>query len=223
MKTIESLVLENLIYNEEFTRKVLPYLSKEFFHDRTHGIVYSEIKEFFSLYNLPPTKEAIEISLNELTQFDVIKGEAGNDTLVIVGDAADYNMWEDNTSIKEAFNSISTVETLAFGSSNASYTVSGTKTIKLAKTVQSTGIRTIDASNATGGGSDALIINAFQFSSASQMNFIGSDDKDVNVHFTGGSGDDTLTTGKICEDEKDTLTGGLGIDTFNMVATDIEA
>ena len=65
MKTIESLVLENLIYNEEFTRKVLPYLSKEFFHDRTHGIVYSEIKEFFSLYNLPPTKEAIEISLNE--------------------------------------------------------------------------------------------------------------------------------------------------------------
>jgi len=65
MRTIESLVLENLIYNEEFTRKVLPYLSKEFFHDRTDGIVYSEIKEFFSLYNLPPTKEAIEISLNE--------------------------------------------------------------------------------------------------------------------------------------------------------------
>ena len=65
MKTIESLVLENLIYNEEFTRKVLPYLSKEFFHDRTHGIVYSEIKDFFSIYNLPQTKEAIDISLNE--------------------------------------------------------------------------------------------------------------------------------------------------------------
>ena len=165
----------------------------------------------------------IEVSLNELTHLDIIKGEAGNDTLVVVGDAADYNMWEDNTITKEAFNSISTIETLAFGSSNSSFTVSNTKTIRLASTVQSAGIRTIDATNADGGGSDVLIVNAFQFSSTSDLTFIGSDDKDVNVHFTGGSGDDTLTTGKTCEDASDTLTGGLGIDTFNIVASDKKA
>jgi len=65
MKTIESLVLENLIYNEEYTRKVLPYINRDFFHTKTDGIIYDEIKNFFTIYNLPPTKEAIEISLNE--------------------------------------------------------------------------------------------------------------------------------------------------------------
>ena len=164
--------------------------------------------------------DIIEVVLNELSHLDVIKGEVGNDTIVVVGNAADFNMWEDNTIAKESFNSISTVETLAFGSSNTSYTISGSKTIKLASKVQSAGIRTIDASNASGAGSDDLIVNAFQFSSSSDLNFIGPEDKDVNVHFTGGSGDDTLTTGKISEDDKDTLTGGLGVDTFNIVATD---
>ena len=65
MKTIESLVLENLIYNEEFTRKVLPLLEvRSSFMIELTGLLF-EINEFFSLYNLPPTKEAIEISLND--------------------------------------------------------------------------------------------------------------------------------------------------------------
>ena len=60
---------------------------------------------------------------------------------------------------------------------------------------------TIDASQSTGSSDDVLEVNAFQFSSRTDLIFIGSDDKDVNVKFTGGSGDDTLTTGKITEDE----------------------
>ena len=135
-----------------------------------------------------------------------------------MGNAADFNMGK-TTLLQKRRLILSTIETLAFGSSNSSFTVSGSKTIRLAKTVQSSG-RTFDATNATGGGSDVLINNAFQFSSGSDLNFIGSDDKDVNVHFTGGSGDDTLTTGKICEDGSDTLTGGLGMNTFNIVASD---
>ena len=83
-----------------------------------------------------------------------------------------------------------------------------------------TGILTIDASKATGLGSDVLIVNASEFTSAAALTFIGSDDKDINVNFVGGLGNDTLTTGKITEDGGDTLTGGLGIDTFNIIASD---
>jgi len=64
MKNIESLVLENLIFNDEYLRKTLPYLSKEFFHDRVHGILFDEIREFFEKYNLSPTKDALQIALN---------------------------------------------------------------------------------------------------------------------------------------------------------------
>ena len=72
----------------------------------------------------------------------------------------------------------------------------------------------------TGFGDDVLEVNAFQFTSRTDLSFIGSDDKDVNVNFTGGSGNDTLTTGKITEDAGDTLTGGLGVDTFHIIASD---
>ena len=129
-------------------------------------------------------------------------------------------MWEPNTIAERAFHSISTVETLAFGTQDTAYTVSGTKTISLSNKVQVAGIITIDASKVTGFGDDVLEVNAFQFTSRTDLSFIGSDDKDVNVNFTGGSGNDTLTTGKITEDAGDTLTGGLGIDTFNIIASD---
>ena len=93
------------------------------------------------------------------------------------------------------------------------------KEINLNSKVQTAGISTIDASYAKGGGDDVLKVSAFQFTSSANLNLIGSNDKDVTVHFTGGTGNDTLTTGKITEDAGDTLTGGLGEDTFNIVAT----
>ena len=44
--------------------------------------------------------------------------------------------------------------------------------------------------------SGKLVVDAFLFSSRTNLSFLGSDDKDVKVSFVGGSGDDTLTTGK---------------------------
>ena len=120
----------------------------------------------------------------------------------------------------KSFNSITLFDTLSFGTAISSYTIAGTKTIELSNKVQTAGINRIDASHASGSGDDVLEVSAFQFSSSRNLTFIGSNDKDVNVNFTGGSGDDTLTTGTINEDASDTLTGGPGEDTFNIIATD---
>ena len=164
--------------------------------------------------------DIVKLALAELTFQDTIRGEDGEDTLAIVGTSSDFNMWETNTMAEKAFDSVTSFETLSFGTVNTSYTIAGTKTIKLSNKVQSAGISTIDVSEARGGGNDVLEVNAFMFTSSTNLTFIGSNDKDVNVNFTGGSGDDTLTTGKITEDDSDTLTGGPGIDTFNIVATE---
>ena len=67
------------------------------------------------------------MTLNELTYKDIINGEKGADTIAVVGSPADFNMWEPNTVAEKAFDSISGVETLAFGTQNTSYTVAGTK------------------------------------------------------------------------------------------------
>ena len=158
------------------------------------------------------------MTLNELTYKD-INGEKGA-TLLPSLVARLISTWEPNTVAEKAFDSISGVETLAFGTQNTSYTVAGTKTIQLSSAVQNAGVLTIDASNVTGAGDDVLEVDAFLFSSSAGLTFIGSDDKDVNVNFTGGSGDDTFTTGKITEDAGDSFTGGLGEDIFNIIATD---
>ena len=67
MKNIELVILQNLIYNDEFSRKVTPFLKKEYFHDQVERLVFSAIQEFVSTYNALPTKEAIVIDLDKKT------------------------------------------------------------------------------------------------------------------------------------------------------------
>lgn len=67
MKNIELVILQNLIYNDEFSRKVAPFLKKEYFHDQIERLVFSTIQDFISTYNALPTKEAIVIDLDKKT------------------------------------------------------------------------------------------------------------------------------------------------------------
>ena len=43
MERIERTALSNLIHNEEYTRKVLPFVKQEYFSDRLEGILFLEI------------------------------------------------------------------------------------------------------------------------------------------------------------------------------------
>ena len=64
MDRVEHLILKNLMYNEPFTRKVLPYLQPEYFEDRSEKVLFEEVNSFISTYNNLPTKEALTINLN---------------------------------------------------------------------------------------------------------------------------------------------------------------
>lgn len=67
MDKVELLILKNLIYNDEYVRKILPYLKSDYFQDYSQKVVFQEIQEFFSSYNKLPTKEAIEIEIENRT------------------------------------------------------------------------------------------------------------------------------------------------------------
>ena len=62
----ESTILKNLIHNEEFARKAVPFLKEEFFKDRIDAIVFKQINNFIVKYNNLPTKEALIIELSNL-------------------------------------------------------------------------------------------------------------------------------------------------------------
>ena len=65
MNRLEHSILKNLIYNETFARKVLPFLRTEYFSDNTEKVVYKEVDEFINKYNSLPTHEALIINFSE--------------------------------------------------------------------------------------------------------------------------------------------------------------
>ena len=65
MSRIESTILRNLLYNEDYARKVIPFIESEYFHDRTEKLIYHEIFSHIEKYNTLPTKEVISIAVGQ--------------------------------------------------------------------------------------------------------------------------------------------------------------
>ena len=72
MKT-ETLILSNLMQNESFMRKTLPFLKKEYLTESHERKLFEEIKDFILKYNSLPPKAALEISLKESTKLTEIE------------------------------------------------------------------------------------------------------------------------------------------------------
>ena len=64
---LETKILSNLIYDEEYCRKAAPFINPLYFADRTDRILSQEILKFFSKYNKPITKEVLLIELGNRT------------------------------------------------------------------------------------------------------------------------------------------------------------
>ena len=61
--SIEKVILSNLIENEEYSRKVIPFLKSEYFQSIPQRVVYNIIDEYVKNYNAFPSKEALNIDL----------------------------------------------------------------------------------------------------------------------------------------------------------------
>lgn len=61
---IETKILSNLVYDEQYCRKVIPFISKDYFSDRKEAILAKIILEFFTKYNKPLTKEILSIEVS---------------------------------------------------------------------------------------------------------------------------------------------------------------
>lgn len=62
---IELIVLRNLLFNADYTRKVLPFLREDYFHDACERRIFAQIEQFIQKYSSPPTAEALGIILSE--------------------------------------------------------------------------------------------------------------------------------------------------------------
>ena len=66
---MEQTILKNLIYNEDYSRRVLPFLKPEYFTDNTEQGVFTVIDEFIREYNSMPNSEILGIELSKHKNF----------------------------------------------------------------------------------------------------------------------------------------------------------
>ena len=63
-QTIERTTLTQLVTNEQYARKVLPFMKSDYFADKTERTVFEEIAKFVDKYNKIPTQTSLEIEVS---------------------------------------------------------------------------------------------------------------------------------------------------------------
>lgn len=61
----ELTILKNLIFNDEYSKKVLPFIKGEYFSDRTDKLIHEHVNDFVLKYNSLPSYEALVLSIKE--------------------------------------------------------------------------------------------------------------------------------------------------------------
>jgi replicative DNA helicase len=61
---LEKKILKHLIHDEEYTRKVLPFIKSEYFSDQSEKTLFEQIQQYVTKYNTMPSKEALEIEID---------------------------------------------------------------------------------------------------------------------------------------------------------------
>ena len=83
---IEQSILRNLLHNEEYYRKVIPFLKAEYYESLHERIIYEEIADFASKYDKVPTKEVLSINIQNRTD---LTDESFKDSLFAVRELSD--------------------------------------------------------------------------------------------------------------------------------------
>ena len=67
MERIELTILRNLIFNEEYSRKVIPFIEPDYFEERKEKVIFEEITSFIIKYDSAITIEALNIEVENRT------------------------------------------------------------------------------------------------------------------------------------------------------------
>ena len=95
---LEVTILSNLIYNERYMRKVLPFIRQEYFTAREYKIIFLEIHEYVSQYEALPSLNALGIECQERTDLTEDQFKQVVEVLnVLSDDAADHDWLVDAT------------------------------------------------------------------------------------------------------------------------------
>ena len=93
MERIETTILRNLVFNEEYSRKVIPFIEPDYFEQRTERIIFKEITQFIVKYGAAITTEALRIELENRTDLSEMEIKESREITAGFNDAPVEKQW----------------------------------------------------------------------------------------------------------------------------------
>ena len=100
MERIETTILRNLVFNEEYSRKVIPFIQPDYFEQRTEKIIFEEITQFIVKYGNAITTEALAIELENRTDLSETEVRESREITSSLTDAPADRQWLEDTTEK---------------------------------------------------------------------------------------------------------------------------
>ena len=63
---IDDLIVSSLVNDDAYTRRVLPYIKREYFSNQGHQVLFSLVQRHFAKYNRSPSKDVLKVELSNL-------------------------------------------------------------------------------------------------------------------------------------------------------------
>ena len=86
-------ILNNLIHDEEYTRKVIPFIEEDYFEDRSDKIVFEEIASFLKTYDSLPSKEVLQIEVGKRTDLTQDEFQSTEQLIDALGESQYEQEW----------------------------------------------------------------------------------------------------------------------------------
>ena len=93
MERIETTILRNLVFDEEYSRKVIPFIEPDYFENKTEKIIFEEATQFIVKYDNAITIEALNIELENRTDLTEDEIKEARDTTKTFNDAPIDSQW----------------------------------------------------------------------------------------------------------------------------------
>jgi replicative DNA helicase len=100
MERLELTILRNLIFNEDYARKVVPFIQPEYFEQRIEKIVFEETVQFIAKYNSSITIEALGIEIDNRRDLTESENKDISDLVSKLHNAPVENQWVIDTTEK---------------------------------------------------------------------------------------------------------------------------
>ena len=93
MERLEVTILRNLVFNDDYARKVIPFISPEYFQEKTDKVLFDEIAKFIVKYGSSITIEALSIEVDNRRDLNETENKEIRDTITKLHNEKVDNIW----------------------------------------------------------------------------------------------------------------------------------